>query len=150
MPLGQKLGFSISLCRVNFAECPAPHGPGFVTVLVTKVTAATCVKTLPSTAAPVCSVIDADARIFPRKSVPPTVAELPTCQKTLDALAPFIRITWRPLPTVSVEAGIWKIQTPLELPRASSVRSPELIVNEPGAGAVYRPGAKVSPPSSPL
>src|ERR1700676_3074697 len=107
MPLAQKPGSSISLFRVNFAAYTAPHGPGFVTVLVTKVTAATCVKTLPSTIAPVCSVIDADARIFPRKSVPPKVAELPTCQKTLDALAPLVRITWQQLATVSVEAGIW-------------------------------------------
>jgi len=98
------------------AEYPPPYGPGFVTVLVTKVTAATCVNTLPSTVAPVCSVTEADARIFPRKSVPPKVAELPTCQKTLDALAPFVRITWQQLPTVRVEAGIWKIQTALELP----------------------------------
>jgi hypothetical protein len=90
MPLGQKPGFSISLCRANFAECPAPHGPGFVTVLVTKVTAATCVKTLPSTAAPVCSVIDADARIFPRKRVPPTVAESWTLRRCAGCKGPWI------------------------------------------------------------
>ena len=46
----------------------------------------------------------------------PIVAELPTCQKTLEAWAPFARIT---LPTVAVVTRvdpIWKIQTAFASP----------------------------------
>jgi hypothetical protein len=85
----------------------ATYCAGSVTVLVSNVIAAVCVSTLPSTIAPVWSVTDWDARIFPLNNVKvPRVAELPTCQKMLDDLAPLSKITRRPLPTVSVEAGI--------------------------------------------
>jgi len=40
----------------------------------------------------------------------PRVAELPTCQKTLQAEAPLARMMWLPLPVVSVDA-IWKMNT---------------------------------------
>ena len=54
------------------------------TVLLSKVTAPLLANTLPLTIVPVLRVIDADAKIFPRKLVfVPSVAELPTCQKTL-------------------------------------------------------------------
>ena len=76
------------------SSASATYCAGFVTVLVSNVIAAACVNTLPSTIAPVCSVTDWDARIFPLKNVTvPSVAELPTCQKTLDDLAPLIKIT---------------------------------------------------------
>jgi hypothetical protein len=42
----------------------------------------------------VVAVIDVSARIEPAKAeLVPNVAELPTCQKTLQALAPLIRLT---------------------------------------------------------
>jgi hypothetical protein len=63
--------------------------------------------------------------IVPTKTeVVPIVAELPTCQKTLDALAPPDRMTCRPDVVVSVDAT-WKTQTAFGSPRASRVRSPE-------------------------
>lgn len=55
-----------------------------VITLVSIVTAPFCAKALPDTVAPVFSVIDSDARIFPTKiEFVSIVAELPTCQKTL-------------------------------------------------------------------
>ena len=56
---------------------------GTVTVLVSNVTAAFLANTLPSTLAPVVRVIAVIAKIFPLNTeVVPSVAELPTCQKT--------------------------------------------------------------------
>jgi hypothetical protein len=41
---------------------------------------------------PVVTVIDCRARMLPRKMEPvPSVAELPTCQNTLQAWAPLMR-----------------------------------------------------------
>src|SRR5580692_103006 len=74
------------------------------------------------------------------------VAELPTCQKTFAASAPPARMTWRPEVVVSVEA-IWKIQTALALPPASSVRSPDDMASE--EVDLYRPGGRVCPPMFP-
>ena len=52
---------------------------------------------LPSSVAPVLKVMDCIARIVPLKTeVVPKVAELPTCQKMLDADAPPLRITLTP------------------------------------------------------
>src|SRR5438094_1321077 len=79
---------------------------------------------------PVVTVMEAKARMFPVNTEPvPKVAELPTCQKTLAALAPPLKITWRPDVVVRVEA-IWKMNTAFASPRASSVRSPEEISSE--------------------
>ncbi len=67
---------------------------GVVTVLLSSVTAAVRARSLPSTVAPVFAVIDARARIVPSKLVVvPSVAELPTCQKTLHAEAPLTSLT---------------------------------------------------------
>jgi len=57
---------------------------GLVIVFVSRVTAPLRASMRPSTVAAVTSVIDVSARMEPRKVVlPPIVAELPTCQKTL-------------------------------------------------------------------
>ena len=61
--------------------------------------------------------------------VVPSVAELPTCQKMLAALAPPLRMTWRPVVVVRVEA-IWKMNTAFASPWASSVRSPDEISSD--------------------
>ena len=85
---------------------------------------------LPSSVAPVVKVIDILASMVPLKTeVVPKVAELPTCQKMLEALVPPLRITLRPDIVVSVDA-IWKIQTAFGSPRASRVRSPDDIASE--------------------
>jgi hypothetical protein len=73
-------------------------------VLPAIVTAPVRAKPLPSRVAPVSKVMDCIARIVPLKTeVVPKLAELPTCQKILDADAPPLRITLRPDVTVSVD-----------------------------------------------
>src|SRR6185436_10218321 len=108
----------------DVAEAP------MVIVLESKVTAPFRANSLPSTAAPVVTVMEVKARMLPLKTeVVPSVAELPTCQKTLAALAPPLRITWRPTVVVSVER-IWKFQAAFGSPWASRVRSPDDIASE--------------------
>src|SRR6266513_3368900 len=81
------------------------HGIGNRTTLESSVTAAVRANSRPSTVAPVVTVMEAKARMFPLNTEPvPKVAELPTCQKTLAALAPPLRITWRAEVVVSVDA----------------------------------------------
>ena len=59
---------------------------GRVTVLESRVTAPLWARRRPSTEAPVVSVMEAEARTVPfRLEFAPSVAELPTCQKTLQA-----------------------------------------------------------------
>ena len=76
------------------------------------VTAPVRASALPLSAAPVVTVMDACARMVPLKIVlVPRVAELPTCQKTLEATAPPIRTTaLLPAAVVSV-LPIWKMKT---------------------------------------
>jgi hypothetical protein len=65
-----------------------------VIVLVSSVTAPFWANTRPSTVTPVVTVISVNARMVPRKVEPvPSVAELPTCQKTLQDWAPLIMLT---------------------------------------------------------
>ena len=74
--------------------------------------------------APVFSVIDVRARIVPLKLVVvPSVAELPTFQKTLHAEAPLTSFTWLADAVMSVDAA-WKTKTASLSPCASSVRVP--------------------------
>ena len=96
---------------------------GFTMVLPAMVTPAVLAKALPSRVAPVFNVMDCIAITVPLKTgVVPKVAELPTCQKMLDASAPPLRITLRPEVVVSDDA-ICIIKTALEFPFASKVRS---------------------------
>ena len=75
-----------------------------LTVLSSSVTAPLMAWSRPFTTAPVLSVIEAEARIVPMKLVDvPSVAELPTSQKTLQAWAPFSRTTEADDAVVSVE-----------------------------------------------
>lgn len=78
----------------------------------------------PSMVVPVATVIEVRARMLPTKvELVPSVAELPTCQKTLQAWAPPMRLTWLPDPVMRVEA-IWKMKTALGSPWASRVSVP--------------------------
>src|SRR5450759_36217 len=82
-------------------------------------------KSLPSSVAPVLKVMDCSAITVPLKTeVVPNVAELPTCQKMLAAVAPPLRITLRPDVVVSEDA-ICIINTADALPCASKVTSPD-------------------------
>src|ERR1043166_4534924 len=77
---------------------------------------------------------------------PPRVAELPTCQKTWQAVAPPLRITWRPTVVIKVDS-IWKIKPALASPWAPGGRSPDGLSSDDVE--VYRPGKRVRPPRFP-
>jgi hypothetical protein len=80
------------------------------------VTAPVLAKVRPSTEAPVVSVMLAWARMLPAKEVMvPSVAELPTAQKTLQLWAPLINCTLERLAVVNV-LPMTKINTALEFP----------------------------------
>src|SRR6185503_469062 len=123
------------------------YGAGIVIVLESSVTAAVRANSRPSTVAPVVTVMEAKARMLPLNTEPvPRVAELLTCQKTLAALAPPLKITCRPTVVVRVDP-IWKMNTAFASPWASSVRSPEEISSD--VVDLYRPGVRVWPPRFP-
>ncbi len=85
-------------------------------VLPSSVTAPFRASALPCKSAPVVSVMEVSARMFPLNTeFVPRVAELPICQKTLQAEAPLVRTTWLPLPVISVDVT-WKMNTALVLP----------------------------------
>lgn len=80
---------------------------------------------LPLSLAPVLNEMDSFTMMVPLKTeVVPKVAELPTCQKILEAFAPPARITFRPEVTVSDEAT-WITKTAFGLFFASKVTSPD-------------------------
>ena len=92
-------------------------------MFVSNVTAPVRASALPLSVAPVLSVMDACAMMFPDIFVfIPSVAELPTCQITFFDWARPIKLTW-PEAVVSVEA-IWKMNTALGSPLPSRVRFP--------------------------
>ena len=70
---------------------------GTVIVLSWRVTDPVCTNTRPWTVAPVSNPADADTMMLPTNVVVVlSVAELPTCQNTLHAWAPFIKLTVLP------------------------------------------------------
>jgi hypothetical protein len=76
-----------------------------VIALVSSVTAPTRASALPFSEAPVVSEMDWSAITVPAKAeFVPKVADVPTCQKTLQACAPPISTTLRPDVVVRVEA----------------------------------------------
>jgi hypothetical protein len=86
--------------------------------------------------------IDVRARMVPAKSEPvPSVAELPTCQKTLQAWAPLVRMTLVAESVTSVEAA-WKMKTAFGSPPAFRVSDPPTSSDE---DALYTPGPSVWP-----
>jgi len=92
-----------------------PHMEGMIRLL-SSVTAALRAKALPFTVAPVFRVILVSASMFPTNVVVVSiVAELPTCQNTLQSWPPLITTTDEPGPVVSV-LPIWKTHTALGSP----------------------------------
>jgi hypothetical protein len=97
---------------------------GRVMVFVSRVTAAVRARRRPFTVTPVVAVIEACARMVPAKLEPvPSVAELPTCQKTLHAWAPPVRVTVLPEAVMRVDAAL-KMKIAFGFPCASRVRFP--------------------------
>ena len=98
--------------------------PAESTLFVSIVTAPFRARALPDILAPVFRVMLSRARILPRNAVPvPRVAELPTCQNTLQPEPLLIMTTDESLAVVSV-VPIWKMKTAALLPPASSVNCP--------------------------
>jgi hypothetical protein len=118
---------------------------GTVMVLESSVTAPLRANTLPRSVAPVSSVAEVSAMIVPTKLlVVPRVAELPTCQKTLHACAPFSSTTLLPEAEIKVEPA-WKIKTAPASPPPFRVTDP---VSAMADATWYTPGANVAPPRS--
>ena len=89
-----------------------------------RVTAPLRASTRPCTVTPVFTVADVSAMIVPEKSeYEPRVAELPTCQKTLHACAPFSRSTVLLEAVINVDPA-WKMKTALASPCPLSVTVP--------------------------
>jgi hypothetical protein len=85
-------------------------------VSVSRVTAPFLASTRPLTVTLLVTVMSCNARIVPRKLEPvPRVAELPTCQKTLQGWAPLINVTWLAEAVVRVEPA-WKTKTAFASP----------------------------------
>jgi len=78
----------------------------------------------------VFSVIDVNARMLPTNVVPvPSVAELPTWKKTLQARAPLMSSTLLPDAVVSV-LPIWKMKAASGSPCVSRVSAPVQLGHE--------------------
>ena len=103
-----------------------------VIVSVSRVTEPLRASARPSRVTPVVIVMDARARMVPRKvELVPSVAELPTCQKTLQADPPLMMSTRLADAVISVEAAL-KTKTAFGSPSASRVSLP-VIWNVPVA-----------------
>ncbi len=84
---------------------------GWVIVLVSRLTWPLRASTRPDTVVPVCTEIEVSARTEPTNVVlVPSVAELPTCQNTLHALAPLISLTVLFDAVIKVDPA-WKMNT---------------------------------------
>jgi len=95
-----------------------------VIVFVSNVTAPLRASRRPWKVAPVVAVIEVNARTLPTNREPVTkVAELPICQTTLQACAPFTRRTLLLDAVINVDS-VWKTNCALASPLALRVRVP--------------------------
>jgi hypothetical protein len=105
--------------------------PDGVIVSESSVTAPFSAKTRPRIVTLVVTVMLWFARIVPTNSESlPSVAELPTCQNTLHAWAPFVRTTWLDEAVVSVLDPAWKTNTEAGFPPPFSVSVPVSPIEE--------------------
>jgi hypothetical protein len=97
---------------------------GVVKVLSSRLTCPLRASARPMTSVPVVTEMEVSAMIVPTKSeLVPSVAELPTCQKTWQAWAPLTMSTSLAEAVIRVEA-IWKMKTEFGLPWPSRVSVP--------------------------
>ena len=97
---------------------------GALMVLLSRVTAAVEASRRPVTVAPVCAVTEARASTVPTKvELVPRVAELPTCQKTLQEACGVVNLTTLREPVIRVLEA-WKMNTAFGFVRLSSVSVP--------------------------
>lgn len=114
---------------------------GLLIVLSSRVTAPVRASKRPEMDAPVLAVTEASAMMLPTKrELVPSVAELPTCQKTLHAVAPPVSATTLELEVMSVLPA-WNTNTAEGSFWASRVTVPE----SAKVGAAYTPGVSVCP-----
>jgi hypothetical protein len=115
---------------------------GTVMTSSSRVTAPLLARARPSMVSPAFTVIDARARMLPRKvELAPSVAEDPTCQKTLQAWAPLVREMSLAESVPSVEPT-WKMKTEFGSPWPLRVRPPPTSSEDV---ALYTPGSRVWP-----
>ena len=125
-------------------SAPVAH-TGLVTVLESRVMAAPMASSRPSTATPVFTVMAlATSREPANVESTPSVAELPTCQNTLQAWAPLTSTTWLFTPVMSVDPA-WKTKTAFGSPSPSSVSVPPMPNDD---GELWTPVVSVRPPRS--
>ena len=111
---------------------------GVTKVFVSRVTAPLAASTRPCTVAAVPTVTDVFARTLPTNSEPvPSVAELPTCQKTLHSWAPLMTLTVL-FEAVMSDESVWKMKTELGSPAPSSTNGPDS-ASAPLFGPAYTP-----------
>jgi hypothetical protein len=116
---------------------------GAVIVSSSRVTDPLRASARPTMVSPVSTEMDVRARMVPVKAeFVPRVAELPTCQNTLQAWAPLVRMTLLPESVTSVEEGAWKMKTAFGSPPASRVSDPP---TSSELEALYTPGERVWP-----
>ena len=136
------VGVGVGVVGVGVGVGGVVEHVGDVIVSSSRVTAPLRASTRPAMVSPVVTVIDVRARTVPVKSeCVPRVAELPTCQNTLQAWAPLVRMTLLAESVVSVE-GAWKMKTAFGSPPASRVSDPPTSSED---DALYTPGASVWP-----
>jgi hypothetical protein len=97
---------------------------GRLMTLLSRVTAPLRASRRPSTVAPMSAEMDVKARMVPWKAVRvPSVAEDDTCQKTLQGLAPLMRLTALSVAVIRV-LSVLMMKTAAASPPASRVRVP--------------------------
>ncbi len=122
---------------VVVVDAETVHSGGAVMVSSTRVTAPFFANSRPVTEAVEAIEIEVRAKMVPLNVPPANVAELPTCQKTQPACAPFSSATVLVVEVVRPEPT-WKMYTPFPFRVTVPVRS---IVEV----ALYTPGPRVSP-----
>jgi hypothetical protein len=118
-PVAEAVGEAVGeAVEVDPAQASKP------TWFVSNVTAPFRARALPDTLAPVVREMLVKARILPTNTVPvPMVAELPTCQNTLQSTPPLVIWTDELLAVVSV-LTVLNTKTALALPWAFNVNCP--------------------------
>jgi hypothetical protein len=118
------LGVGVGLVVVGVGVGVGLVQAGTVMTSSSRVTAPLRASARPMMLSPVVTEIEVRASMLPWKAeCVPSVAELPTCQKTLQAWAPLVRMTELAESVTSVEPT-WKMKTASGLPCASSVSEP--------------------------
>ena len=108
-------------------------------VSLMRVTSPVPANTRPSTVTPEPRVIEVDAMTVPAKVEPSSVAELPTCQKTLHGEAPSVSTTLLLVLVIRLDP-VWKMNTPCPVKVSVPFR-----LSAPSEVVWYTPGPRLSP-----